>query len=346
MINFEYFIDELIKLCTEKLQTDYGYYMKFTPDDFEQFVFEISSQLLKRDNVECEIQYTQGSHTFPDIVYSFDDGSSYGIEVKSIRSKGEKWTTNGNSILSSTGRITNETYIVFFKITSKEVLVRGKRYEDSVKDVVVTHSPRYSIDLDIPQEQSFFKESGIEYGTIKKSTNPIKEITDHFRSKGYKAWWLTDSTPAAVKSWRDLSLTKQEQIIVQAFAYFPEIFGKGQNKYHKLSQWLVTEHSIVDASLRDRFSAGGKATVIICGKNFDDIPRIFENLRKYSVNVKNTIENSDREYLAETWGIFEVGDKAEEKLNLWIDLVMKSQDYLLVSEQIKIQDLLEKLFIR
>jgi hypothetical protein len=328
------------------MQTDYEYYMKFLPDDFEHLVYETSSKILENRNVKCEIQYAQGSHTFPDIVYSSEDGSSYGIEVKSIRSKGGRWTTNGNSVLASTSKITDETYIVFFKITPNDVLVRGKRYEDSVKEVVVTHSPRYSIDLDIPQEQSFFRESGIDYDTIKNSSDPIKEITDHYKSKGYKAWWLSDSTPAAVKSWRDLSTKEQDHLIVHAFAYFPEIFGKGQNKYQKLSQWLVTEHSIADASLRDRFSAGGKVTITIKGERFIDIPRVFGNLSKYSPSVKLAIKNSESDFLKEIWGINEVSDLKDQKLHLWINLVMESQLYLPSSEQIKIRNLLEKLFIK
>ena len=71
-------------------------------EDFEVCVRDAVEAVLVREGIHAEIQYEQGSHTFPDIVLVFDNGDKYGIEVKSSTSTGRSWKINGNSVLGST----------------------------------------------------------------------------------------------------------------------------------------------------------------------------------------------------------------------------------------------------
>src|SRR5690554_4813980 len=124
-----------------------------------------------------EIIYKENSHQFPDIIVKFDQGYSLGVEVKSSSTQKSGWSINGNSIVGSTSVDVDETYIVFIKFNSVYGFdVRCAPYQDSISDVVVTHSPRYKIDLDVTPEDSFFNKSGIPYEDIKNSNEPIALI--------------------------------------------------------------------------------------------------------------------------------------------------------------------------
>ena len=80
-------------------------------EDFEVCVRDAVEAVLMRQGIHAEIQYEQGSHTFPDIVLVFDNGDKYGIEVKSSTSSSSKnWKINGNSVLGSTKEDVIEIY--------------------------------------------------------------------------------------------------------------------------------------------------------------------------------------------------------------------------------------------
>lgn len=75
-----------------------------------------------------------------------------------------------------------DTYIVFGK-TSKNILeFRTRRYEECVANVVVTHSPRYLIDMDLQTGEASFEKFGIEYKQMTTSDNPIGLVTAYFQS--------------------------------------------------------------------------------------------------------------------------------------------------------------------
>lgn len=143
-------------------------------EDFEVCVRDATAAVLDRNGIRAEIQYEQGSHTFPDIVLVFDNGDKYGIEVKSSTGTGRSWKINGNSVLGSTKEAVIDTYVVFGKTTLGHQAFRCKRYEDCVVDVAVTHSPRYRIDMDLAPGTTFFDKSGLSYQRISSADKPIE----------------------------------------------------------------------------------------------------------------------------------------------------------------------------
>lgn len=269
-------------------------------EDFEVCVVNAINDVLSESNITATIHYTPGGHAFPDIVIEFSNGEKYGIEVKSSSSTSSKsWKINGNSVLGSTKENVIDTYIVFGKTAIGNQGFRMKRYEEAVANVAVTHSPRYVIDMDISPEETFFAKSGLAYKQISEDENPIGLITSYFKSQGQRAWWLSESTPAAIRMFSDLSIKERNTLIGYCFAHFPEVFSTSMNKFSRCAMWLATEHSVVSSSLRDNFSAGGKFEYLQYGR----IPRIFDTLIRCKQYVIGALNDADIEELFEDWCI-------------------------------------------
>ena len=267
-------------------------------EDFEVCVRDALAAVLIKNEIKAEIQYEQGSHSFPDIVIVFEDGSKYGVEVKSSTGVGRSWKINGNSVLGSTKKDVIDTYVMFGKTAVGHQAFRCKRYEDCVADVAVTHSPRYRIDMELEQGTTFFDKSGLSYQQISSADKPIALITEYFRSKGQHAWWLAESTPAAIRMLSDIPTEERKMLIGYCFAHFPEVFSTSGNKFSRCAMWLASEHSIVSSSLRDNFSAGGKFEY----GEFGRISRIYKTLEECRDYVVKALDEAIVEELCADWG--------------------------------------------
>ena len=291
-------------------------------EDFEVCVRDAAAAVLAREGIQAEIQYEQGSHVFPDVVLVFANGEKYGIEVKSSTSTSSKnWKINGNSVLGSTKEDVVDTYIIFGKTAIGNQGFRCKRYEDAIANVAVTHSPRYAIDMEIASGETFFAKSGLTYKQISESKDPIGQITAYFRSQGQHAWWLAESTPAAIRMLSDIPAEERKALIGYCFAHFPEIFSSSSTKFSRCAMWLAAEHSIVSSSLRDNFSAGGKYEYLDYGK----IPRIFDTLEECKQYVIAALNDASIEQLCEDWRLpFEDEFRTYNKLSAWLGVASAS----------------------
>jgi len=288
-------------------------------EDFEGCVCAAVEQTLAAQGLSAQALYVAGSHSFPDIVLEFDDGSRYGIEVKSSSAvKKKDWKINGNSILGSTKEAVLSTYVLFGKTAAGQQAFRWKRYEDCVASVAVTHSPRYMIDMDLAAGETFFDKSHLSYQELSDAEQPIEKITAYFRAQGQRAWWLAESTPAALRMYADLSCAEQSELLGYCFAHFPEVFSGSSKKFSRCAMWMVSERSIVSPSLRDSFTAGGKVTLWAADRAFESIPHIFENLRLCQQEVLVALDNATAEELMESWGMAgALGESLPEKALAW-----------------------------
>lgn len=312
----DYVLESLEKDCKQR-PTLY----KKSGEEFEPLIVEAVNEALETLGIYGVVNYTPGGHGFPDIVLDDMHGAKYGIEVKSSVSSGKSWKINGNSVVGSTkedGII--ENVIVFGKLRGENSEFRARNYEQSVINVGVTHSPRYMIDLDTPRGESFFDKAGITYSQLNSVDNPIKLITDYFLSIGQKAWWLAESTPATIRMFGNLSREEQNYLMGYAFAHFPELFSHSSNKFYRFMSWLASEKSIVDASLRDRFTAGGKVDLEISGVEYQGIPQIFKNLYRYREYVLMELDNGDLEILSDDWD-WDASISFDVRLNQLIALI-------------------------
>lgn len=270
-----------------------------------------------------------GGQKFPDIIAK----KHYGIEVKTTTQN--HWKTTGNSVLEGT-RVENieRVFMLFAKLASP-IEFRYRPYEDVLSEVVVTHSPRYLIDMNLEEGNTIFDKIKMPYDTLRKKENPIKPIVDYYKSKlkpGEELWWMDaddNSKPSniVIRIWNNLSIREKHDLKNRAMVYFPELFGNSSDKFGRLAIWLVTREAVVCPNIRDLFTAGGKNNCIIGGKTYKKVPRIFLNLFDNVPAIIEIIMQTTSIELAEYW---EIKTTDKTKIFDWIDLVaehsMKIQD--------------------
>lgn len=276
------------------------------------------------------------AYRFPDIVVN----KYYGVEVKSTEKN--HWVTTGNSVLEST-RVDNvDRVYLFFGKLSNPINFKWKHYEECMREVVVTHSPRYLIDMNIEEKDTIFSKIGLSYDDIRKMTNPIKPIVDYYRSllqPGEDMWWIDNesrvnlevkSTSMILSPWSSVIPAKKIEIASQMMALFPEVFSSSPSKFNRPSSWLVSRHSIVHPNLRDTFTAGGQDFLPYPYSAMGKLPRIFLNLYENLGIVFRSIIQLPIDELHHYWGVSHIDD---DKITQWINLVMKNSSSLLTESR-------------
>lgn len=311
--------------------------------DLEPYVRDLMTDLAVGTPFEDSIELISGQK-FPDIVAR----KYYGIEVKTTTQN--HWKTTGNSVLESTrvdevGRI----FMLFAKLSSP-IEFRCRPYEEVLSEVVVTHSPRYLIDMNLEQGKTIFDKIKMPYDTLRKKDNPIRPIVDYYKSKlnpGEELWWMdaendSKASNIVIRIWNNLSLSEKLELRTRAMIYFPELFGNSIDKFGRLAIWLVTREAVVCPNVRDLFTAGGKNNYVIGGITYQKIPRIFLNLFNNVPNIVETIMQTSAFELSEYW---ETKTTDKTKLFDWIDLVAKHARKIRDSKHLNIKQILTRLAI-
>lgn len=283
----------------------------------EPYVCGLMSELAQGTSFEGTI-VEWGGQKFPDIVAN----NFYGIEVKTTTKN--HWKTTGNSVLESTRIEDVERIFMLFGKLGKPIEFRGRAYEECLSEVVVTHSPRYLIDMNLEKGKTIFDKINTSYDTLRKKKNPIKPITDYYKSKlkpGQDLWWIQDTEKASnlvINIWNNLSLVEKQEIKNKAMVYFPEVFSNRGDKFARLAIWLVTQEAVVCPNVRDLFTAGGKDDYLIKNKTYRNIPRVFIKLFDNIPFVLEILIDTSAIELSEYWK-----EKTTEKKKVmdWIDLV-------------------------
>jgi hypothetical protein len=260
--------------------------------------------------------------SFPDIVAN----KYYGVEVKTTIQN--HWTTTGNSVLETTRRVGVERIFMLFGKLAKPIEFRCKPYEACLSEVVVTHSPRYLIDMELDKGETIFDKIKKPYDVLRKEDNPIKTIINYYKSKleeGDEVWWIDqeNNRPSniIIKIWSSLDIEEKRLLRGRAMAFFPDLFSSKIDKYGKLAMWLLTKEGIVCPNLRDEFSAGGQKTFTLNNKSYTRISKVYWNLHKNIKIITRTIAETQAEELSGFWG-----QKTSNKTKLldWVKLVSES----------------------
>lgn len=261
-----------------------------------------------------------GGQKFPDIIAR----KFYGIEVKTTTQN--HWKTTGNSVLESTRVDDIERIFMLFAKLSTPVEFRCRPYEEVLSEVVVTHSPRYLIDMDLEKGNTIFDKIKLPYDTLRKKENPIKPIVDYYKNKlkpGDELWWMdseNNSKPSnvVIRVWNNLSSTEKHNLIIRGMAYFPELFSNRSDKFGRFAIWLATREAVVCPNVRDLYSAGGVGDFKINNTVYKGVSRIFLNLFNAIEDVKQIVSDTPITELMNYWNI-----KTTEKTRMkdWITLV-------------------------
>lgn len=263
-----------------------------------------------------------GGQKFPDITAN----KYYGVEVKSTTQ--DHWITTGNSVLEST-RIEDveHIFLIFGKLTTP-IEFKVRRYQDCLSDVVVTHYPRYKINMDLSVGQTIFDKMGMDYDTMRKLANPTSPVVNYYKDNlkpGESLWWIdnisgTDTPlPMTVRLWKTLTAAERRTFIVKGMIYFPEIFSNCKNKYDRLILWLVTNNGLVSTNMRDDFSAGGQVTIITPHTTFAKFPHVFGVVDNLKNDIRSQLLTETDNSLLHFWGVKEC--PSEKRLSMWIDNV-------------------------
>ncbi|WP_229239386.1 hypothetical protein [Emticicia agri] len=287
--------------------------------NLEPYVKDIMTSLAVGTVFEGSIELI-GGQKFPDIVVK----KYYGVEVKTTTQN--HWKTTGNSVLETT-RVEHveRIYMLFAKLASP-VEFRCRPYEEVLSDVVVTHSPRYLIDMNLAKGKSIFDKMALSYDSLRKKENPIRQIVDYYKSKlkpGEELWWIDTEninrpSNIIIRIWSNLSVKEKQALKNKSMVYFPELFGNSNDKFGRLSIWLVTREAVVCPNVRDLFTAGGKGEWFVREKVYRNVPRIFLTLFENMPDIVETITQTPASELSDYW---EMKTTDQNKLFDWIDLV-------------------------
>ncbi len=227
---------------------------------------------------------------FPDIVF---ENSKFGVEIKTAQ-KG--WACLGNSVAASTlvdG--VSEVYLLFGS-GEANFEARYSRYEDSVKSVEVTHSPRYILDMDVPPGGSYLRRIGKDLAEMLAMEDPISCVVEEARRSlkpGEHLWWVSEraASPLTIRLWNSIEADERHVLVASAFAFFPaSILGGEEADYSDFIVWLSQKYSILHPSIRDSFTAGGRVAQLEFGSGcLEDVPKVFKTLHRHISEIVDTV---------------------------------------------------------
>jgi hypothetical protein len=312
--------------------------------NLEPYVRDVMTDLAVGTAFENSIELI-GGQKFPDIVAK----KYYGIEVKTTTQN--HWKTTGNSVLESTRVESVERIFMLFAKLASPIEFRCRPYEEVLSEVVVTHSPRYLIDMNLAKGKTIFDKINLPYETLRKKENPIRPIVDYYKSKlkpGEELWWMdaeNNSKPSniIIKIWSNLSKKEKQELKNNAMIYFPELFGNSNDKFGRLAIWLVTREAVVCPNVRDLFTAGGKRDYIVGTKTYQNVPRIFLNLFDNIPSIIETILQTSAFELSEYWN---TKTNDDTKINDWIILIAENAKKIQDAKHLNIKQILIEIFLK
>lgn len=270
--------------------------------EFEELVFEKLLEVSTNTIFENKIEHT-GAQSFPDIVVPIN---KLGIEVKVT--KADKWESTGNSIVETTRREDIERIYLLFGKMGGEPDIKFGLYQNYLKEIVVTHSPRYKIDMRISPEESIFSKMKLAYDEFRKN-NPIQLAQDYYRSQlqeGEDLWWVEDhsneevATSLIIKNYTSLPTEDKQRFLIESCILFPEIFSNSSAKFANVASYLVNKYGAVSSNLRDIFTAGGRVTVNVNSQPLE-ISQLESKLYENAKGIKNYLTTIELDVLNHYW---------------------------------------------
>ena len=297
-----------------------SYYITRGGKKLEEDVYSALSHCAQGTAFEGTVKLVSGA-SFPDIVAKH----MFGVEVKSTEKN--HWQSIGSSILESTRDQKIERIFMTFGKLGKPIQFLSKPYEDCLSEIVVTHYPRYRIDMQLQEKHqlTIFEKMHIDYDELRTMDNPVPIVSQYYKSQlkpGESLWWAANevesSTPMTARLWTALSREEKERLTVTGYALFPEVLSIGNNKkYNKYALWLATKKGVINTNIRDGFSAGGRVYMKSEGGMLVEMPAAFGRIKRYRDLIEETINEYDRDVLSEYWGV----DVEDNRIKQWCKLV-------------------------
>jgi len=327
--DFSTLVDNATNLLNDDAKLKPYYYLSRNAQKLEDDVLYALKKAAHNTEFQGSIKKVSGQK-FPDIVAK----KYYGVEVKS--SKDESWSTLGGSINESTREEGVERIFLTFGKLATPIEFRSRPYEDCLSDVVVTHYPRYKVNMNLTAGETIFDKMNTTYDGLRLADNPVMEIIQYYKRQlkdGEHLWWIgvsesseeEVSLPVKIRLWNTLSQEEKKDIVSTAFALFPDVLGNFSKKYERFTLWLAANHGIVSTSMRDSFSAGGKENVTTESDVFYNIDKIYKNLQFHKNEVIYKIMSTPEHILRETWNEPKIASNRKEQ---WLDIAISKKCFL------------------
>lgn len=328
---FQSLLNSTLSSLAEESKTCQKEYLSLLGNKLEGKVFDKLCFNAIGTPFENSIELVSGQK-FPDIVAN----QFYGVEVKTTKSN--HWKSIGSSVAEGTRVEGVERIFMLFGKMCSPVEFMCRPYEDCLSDVVVTHSPRYQIDMTLKAGETIFDKINVPYDDLRKQEDPIKTVLKYYKSQlkeGESTWWSGDNEPVnqmIIRLWNHLSSFERENYMIKGFCLFPELLGNKQDKFNRFAIWLPTKESIVCPNVRDVFTAGGTGTLLFDKKLYSSLPQIFVKLDRNIDKIRTSLNGIEPDLLNEYW---------ETKINLpnlysqWCDLIIPNLKLILGKFPIK-----------
>lgn len=305
------------KNSLQKIKNTQNFATSLSPNRFELFTYEEMLLAANGTKFKRHIERTK-SKAFPDIIAK----KYFGVEVKMTQD--DKWNSLGNSVLEST-RVegVNRIYIYFGKFGGN-ANIKFRPYQECLRDIGVTHYPRYKIDMNLAKAETIFEKMGIDYETLRREKNPVNKIKKYYLKnlkEGEELWWIDkDVISPIITPLNKLDKKIKEEFVIKTMILFPEIFGQSSLKFERVATYLFTNFNSVCSNLRDHFTGGGQREIQIKGKvvkirKIDFL--LYENAKKIKV-ILPTIEKNQ---LSHYW---RVDHLKKQRLKQWKRLILKA----------------------
>lgn len=304
----------MLQSLKEESAVDPNKYLQAGGVRLEKIAYDFLTEHAVGTPFEGSITLKSGQY-FPDIIaHQF-----YGIEVKT--SKSNQWTSTGSSVAEGTREEDIERIFMLFGRLCNPIDFMCRPYEECLSEVVVTHSPRYLIDMRLKSGETIFDKMKLPYDEL-RSDNPIQKVLNYYRGKYVKdtrPWWLggdeEERADCFITDMTELTLAKRRELISECFCLFPELLGRSHSKYKRVVIYLVSQ-GYVSSNLRDYFSAGGKAMISHNGKSYE-VPKVVRRLMKHMDLIPDMLSRMNATKLFSNWGETVEADR----LSQWVRLV-------------------------
>lgn len=336
---FRELMGNIDKVLNHSAANNTDYFLSRNGTDLEKDVRDAAIECSKNTKFRGSIQLVSGV-SFPDIIAA----KYYGIEVKSSMSN--NWKTIGNSILESTrvGSI-DRIFLTFGKL-GQPIEFLSRPYEECLSGVAVTHYPRYQIDMSLETGNTIFDKMGVTYDELRNMSNPVEPIAKYYKStlkRGERLWWAGEKietvVPITVKLWKNLTAAEKDELEATIYVYFPEtIMSTGQNKYDRATLWLATQKGIINANVRDSFSAGGRTQMKTIDGHYIKMPAVFNKIATHIDLIYKVLSDTPTDTLSENW----MEAVHRNRVKQWIELVIEGTND--ITKRRDARGVLEKIF--
>lgn len=314
-------LDKSVAFLRNEARVDARKYLMSSGTKLEGLILDALNFAAKGTEFEGSIRLASGLK-FPDIVL---EAGGLGVEVKSTTQN--HWITVGNSVLEST-RIPNiEKIFLMFGKLAEPVDFRVRPYEECLKEVLVTHYPRYQIDMELAEGDTIFDKIGKSYEEIRTLPEPVDPMIEYYSSKlkpGESLWWSgrrgvhEQSSPMTVRELSSLNPFEVNEIVTKSFVLFPQLFGRRQDKFHDLLMWLLRK-GLICGNIRDYFTAGGRWHLRSSKGRDVSLPQVVKRFYMCKARFLKVLDEIHVDELQRAWGINVL--QSASRFSLWKNLV-------------------------